>query len=299
VFETARPDVLVLEVGLGGRLDAVNVVDADVAVVVSVGLDHMEWLGPNTETIGREKAGIFRAGRPAVFGACDPPRSVREEAQRIAARLLVLGEDFDGRTVDDSRWDFMVHGDVRHSGLPRPALQGSIQVANAASALMTIDALGPRAAVGRAAIEFALLSVQLPGRFQRVDDARGFQWILDVAHNPAAAHTLATNLSATPVAGRTLAICGMLGDKDVAAVVAELQPVVDLWFAAQADGPRSITDLEIARRGAPAGVTLKPAGSVAEALHAAASLAKRGDRIVVFGSFHTVGPALVALGVPL
>jgi dihydrofolate synthase/folylpolyglutamate synthase len=299
VFETARPDALVLVVGLGGRLDAVNVVDADVAVVVSVGLDHMEWLGPDTEAIGREKAGIFRAGRPAVFGSSDPPASVRDVAERIGARLLVRGRDFDGRLRDDAHWDFVVGEAVRHARLPMPALPGSIQVANAATALAAIESGGSRLVVDRAAVDSALRSVHLPGRFQRVNDARGFHWILDVAHNSAAARTLAANLAAAPIQGRTLAVCGMLGDKDVAAVVAELKPVVDRWFAAQADGPRSIADVEIARRAALAGVELEPAGSVTHALHEASSVARPGDRIVVFGSFHTVGPALVALDVPL
>ena len=320
VFETAGLDAIVLEVGLGGRLDAVNVVDADVAVVVSIGLDHMEFLGSDQESIGREKAGIFRQGRPAIYGASQPPRSVRETAARIGAPLFVRGEHFDGvvtapdrqgdcrdgrpdghpdRRCDD-RWDFIVAGTVSLRGLPAPALPGSIQVANAATALAALDLVRGRVPLGRAAVEAGLRSVALPGRFQRIRDTqRGFEWVFDVAHNPAAAATLAANLREFPTPGRTLAVCGMLGDKDVAGVVAALVPVVDRWFAAIAEGPRAIDDVELTRRAAMAGVTMRPAGSIVAALDRAAAQATQGDRIVVFGSFHTVGPALAALGVPL
>ena len=316
VFETAGLDAIVLEVGLGGRLDAVNVVDADVAVVVSIGLDHMEYLGSDHESIGREKAGIFRQGRPALYGTPRPPRSVRETAARIGAPLFVRGEHFDGiaaaprRQGDcrdgrpdgrfDDRWDFVLAGTVSLHGLPAPALPGSIQVANAATALAALDRVRDRVPLGRAAVEAGLRSVVLPGRFQRIRDTqRGFEWVFDVAHNPAAAAALAANLREFRTPGRTLAVCGMLGDKDVAGVVAALAPVVDEWFAAIAEGPRAIDDAELTRRAAMAGITMGPAGSIAGAMDRAAARARQGDRIVVFGSFHTVGPALAALGVPL
>lgn len=299
VFESAQPDVLLLEVGLGGRLDAVNVVDPDVAVVVSVGLDHMDYLGPDVEAIGREKAGIFRSGRPAVCGVADPPRSVRDVAREVGARLLVRGTDFDGRRVATDAWDYAWHGEVRHAALPLPALRGDVQVANAAIALAALDALGPAVAPRRESVESGLRTVRLNGRYQRVDDPRGFHWILDVAHNPAAAATLATNLAADPHTGRTLAVCGMLGDKDVAGVLAELRDVVDAWLAASAEGPRALLAEELARRAGAAGLQLEPAGTVSQAMNVAASRARPGDRIVVFGSFHTVGPALAALGLPL
>lgn len=300
VFETAGLDAIVLEVGLGGRLDAVNVVDADVAVVVSIGLDHMEFLGSDLESIGREKAGIFRQGRPAVFGAPQPPRSVRETAARIGAPLLVRGKHFDGVATALDRWDFVVAGTVSLGGLPAPALPGSIQIANAATALAALDQVRGRVSLGRAAVEAGLRSVVLPGRFQRIRDTRrGFEWVFDVAHNPAAAATLAANLRELPTPGRTLAVCGMLGDKDVAGVVAALASVVDEWFAAIAEGPRVIDDVELARRAATAGVTMRTSGSIAAAMDRAAAQATQGDRIVVCGSFHTVGPALAALGVPL
>jgi dihydrofolate synthase/folylpolyglutamate synthase len=299
LFEQAGLDALVLEVGLGGRLDAVNVVDADVAVVASVGLDHMDYLGPDVESIGHEKAGIFRAGRPAIFGTPDPPRSVREEAARIGAELFVRGERFDDRPRDDGRWDFLVDGTVVLEALPNPALPGRVQVGNAATALLALTRLARRLPLTRAAIERGLREVALPGRFHRVPDARGFEWVLDVAHNPNAASVLAENLRETPVPGRTLAVCGMLADKDVPGVVATLRQSISAWYAATAEGPRAIEAQELTRRAKTAGIEMRPAGDVATAMRLAAADARRGDRVVVFGSFHTVGPALVALGVPL
>jgi dihydrofolate synthase/folylpolyglutamate synthase len=299
VFGTAGLDAIVLEVGLGGRLDAVNVVDADVAVVVSVGLDHMEYLGPDEESIGREKAGIFRAGRPAIFGTPRPPQAVRDVAGQVGARLAVRGEQFDGVVRPDGRWDWVVDGACALADLPTPALAGAIQVGNAATVLMALRALEDRVPLGRAAIERGLQLVALPGRFQRVADARGFEWVLDVAHNPAAAATLAANLRELPVPGRTLAVCGMLGDKDVPGVLAELRDLVDGWYAATPEGPRAITADELVRRAAGARVAMQAVGSVGEAVARAAQSARPGDRVIVFGSFHTVGPALVALDVPL
>jgi dihydrofolate synthase/folylpolyglutamate synthase len=172
-------------------------------------------------------------------------------------------------------------------------------VANAATALAALDALSDRLPLSRAAIDAGLRSVRLAGRFQRVSDPRGFEWILDVAHNPAAAATLADNLRALPVTGRTLAVCGMLGDKDVTGVIAALRDSIDEWLAASSEGPRAIDAAELVRRALSAGVTLQPAGTVPEAMNRAASLARPGDRVVVFGSFHTVGPALASLGVHL
>jgi dihydrofolate synthase/folylpolyglutamate synthase len=299
VAETACPDAIVLEVGLGGRLDAVNLVDPDVAVVVSVGLDHMEYLGPDIESIGREKAGIFRPGRPAVFGTPQPPQSVRACAAALGAPLRVRDEDFAAQAAGPGSWDFVVDGRVVHAALPLPALPGPIQRANAATALAALEALAPRLTVARDAVVAGLRSVRLAGRFQRVADPRGFEWVFDVAHNPAAAATLATSLQAAPVPGRTLAVCGMLGDKDVPGVVGSLAREVDHWFAASSAGPRAIADVELRHRALAAGVEMTPAGEIPSALAAAAAAARPGDRIVVLGSFHTVGPALASLGVPL
>ena len=291
VFESAAPDVIVLEVGMGGRLDAVNVVDADVAVVVSVGLDHMEWLGPDLESIAREKAGIFRAGRPAVCGMVDPPASLIEAATSMVADLRIRGREFSDRERADGGWDY-ADADGVLAGLPAPALAGVVQVGNAATALAALRALAPRLVLERSAVERGLREVRLPGRFQRVSAAAGFEWVLDVAHNPQAAAALAGNLVRWPAGGRTLAVCGMLADKDVPGVLAPLREHVDRWFAASTDGARGLADSELAERAAAAGVSMTPAGSVAEAMSMAAAEAREGDRIVVFGSFHTVGPAL-------
>jgi len=290
-FETAAPDVVVLEVGLGGRLDAVNVVDADVAVVVSVGLDHMDWLGPDLESIGREKAGIFRPGRPAICGMPAPPRSLREVADMQGARLRLRGRDFRGVERADGAWDYYDdHGAL--AGLPAPALEGVAQVGNAATALAALRELAAQLPLSRAAIEAGLRQVQLQGRFQRVAGAAGIEWVFDVAHNPDAAAVLAESLARIPARGRTLAVCGMLADKDVPTVLGALRDQVDRWFAATTDGLRGLDAAELASRGAAAGIAMIPAGSVHQAMDLAASVARAGDRIVVFGSFHTVGPAL-------
>ncbi len=291
VFETAVPDAMVLEVGMGGRLDTVNLVDADASVIVSVGLDHTEWLGCDLESIGREKAGILRRGRPAIVGMVSPPRSVLETAETVGAELLLRGRDFDGVEGPDGTWRYRdAAGEL--DALPAPALAGAAQVGNAAVALAALRSLRGRLPVERYAVEEGLRRVRLPGRFQRIADPRGFEWVLDVAHNPDAARTLAANLVLYPAAGQTVAICGMLGDKDIEEVVQILGARAGRWIAAGTDGPRGLDDHALAARAASAGVTMEHGGAVAEAMKLAATDAGKGDRIVVFGSFHTVGPAL-------
>jgi dihydrofolate synthase/folylpolyglutamate synthase len=295
VFETFAPDVIVLEVGMGGRLDAVNVVDADVAILASVGLDHMEWLGADVEAIGREKAGIFRGGRPAICGMRSLPASVLQGARDVGAVLQVRGRDFDALPLGAERWDFVCGGSGQPD-LPAPALGGVAQFGNAATVLAALAAISDRLPVGREAIERGLRSVSLPGRFQRIADPRGFEWVFDVAHNPDAAAVLAANLASHPVPGRTIAICGMLGDKDVTGVLERLRDSTDVWLAAVTDGPRGMTDAQLAVQGRVVGIDLQLSGPVHAAIGRAARLAGPGDRVVVFGSFHTVGPALTALG---
>jgi dihydrofolate synthase/folylpolyglutamate synthase len=291
VFETAVPDAIVLEVGMGGRLDAVNLVDADVAILVSVGLDHMEWLGTDVEAIGREKAGIFRRGRPAIVGAGPVPKSVVACARESGADLRLFGRDFEGRENPDGSWEYRDAAGTLE-GLPAPGLGGSVQVANAATTLAALRALGPRLPLPRPAVERGLRSVRLPGRFQRIAAASGFEWVLDVAHNPDSARVLAANLARYSVPGRTIAVCGMLADKDVESVVEILRDRVDDWIAAGTDGPRALDDAALAARAVARGVVMALGGTVPDALERAAAVAGRGDRVVVFGSFHTVGPAL-------
>jgi dihydrofolate synthase / folylpolyglutamate synthase len=291
VFETAAPDVILLEVGLGGRLDAVNLVDADAAVVVSIGFDHMEWLGSDLESIGREKAGIMRLGRPAIVGMPNPPSSVRDAAEAVSADLWLRGRDFDGVEQPDRTWTYRdAAGEL--AALPAPALAGVEQVGNAATALAALRSLRQRLPLERRAVEEGLRSVHLAGRFQRIADRRGFEWVLDVAHNPDSARTLAASLARYPAAGRTIAVCGMLADKDVEQVAGSLCASVGRWIAVDTDGLRGLAAAALAARGAIRGVTMEHGGSIATGMDLAASDARPGDRIVVFGSFHTVGPAL-------
>jgi len=295
-FETAGLDAMILEVGMGGELDAVNVVEPDVAIVASVSLDHCEWLGRDVETIARVKAGIFRAGKPALFGSRSRPQTIDARVQTLGAKLLCLGRDFDA-VADRSTWEWL-GVTQRQTALPAPALSGAIQFENAATVLMALECLKARLPVSRSALEHGLRFVRLAGRFQVVHagDSRN-EWLLDVAHNPAAATTLADNLRARPCAGRTLAVVGMLGDKDSVGVIERLKSLVDVWIVAGVDGPRALAPQALAERLAQAGVEVgHVARDVAEACEYARRLQRESDRVVVFGSFHTVGPALEWLG---
>ncbi len=293
VFATAGLDAMVLEVGLGGRLDAVNVVAAEVALISSVALDHCEWLGNDVESIGREKAGIFRAQQPAVFGARAMPQSIADEAQRVGARLLWLGKDYDYRSTD-ADWSWQCgHRDMTR--LPHPVLSGAVQFDNAAAVLTVLDCLRERLPLARDAIESGLRAVHLDGRFQIVHAPFG-EWLLDVAHNPSAAETLARNLSARPCAGRTIAVCGMFADKDVTGVIAAVRSEIDLWVSAGVSGARALASAALAEKIVASGsVVAHIANDIGSACELAKSLAQCGDRIVVFGSFYTVGPALAWL----
>ncbi len=295
VFAEAQLDAVVLEVGLGGRLDAVNVVDADVALVTSIDLDHCDWLGRDRETIGREKAGIFRAARPAIFGARDMPASIRESAQQIGADLQQLGRDFDW-VRSGGRWTWRGRSSEQRD-LPPPALHGEIQYDNAATVLAALEALVLRLHVSRSAIERGLQTVTLPGRFHvvRQNDPWPIEWILDVAHNPAAARTLAAQLAARE-RRRTIAVCGVLGDKDVEGIVTALRNSFDAWIVVGLQGPRALAPDVLAARAQGVGIDVEAvAADVVAGCLAAEALAQPADRIVVFGSFLTVGPALAFL----
>jgi dihydrofolate synthase/folylpolyglutamate synthase len=293
LLEAAGVDVALLEVGLGGRLDAVNVVDADVAAVVSIGLDHVDWLGPTIEQIGREKAGIFRPGRPAVFGSRNMPWPVAQAATSIGARLRRLGVDFDFVERPDG-WDYIGTGSRRRE-LPLPALAGAAQLANAATALAVLEVAEPGLLVPDDAVRTGLESVSLAGRFQVVTGRP--EWVLDVAHNEDAARQLAQSLSVRPCTGRTIAVCGMLADKDAAAVAGCMRQVVDTWVTVGLDGPRALDADGLAGRIEPVlGATVLRAPDVAAGCARARDLAHPDDRIVVFGAFHPVGPALEWLG---
>lgn len=295
LLERAELDVAVLEVGLGGRLDAVNAVDADVAAVVSVGLDHCEWLGTTLDEIGREKAGIFRRGRPAVFGSRDMPWSVAGVATAVGARLRRLGVDFDFVERPEG-WDYVGTGS-RRGELPLPALAGAAQLGNAATALAVLESAEPALLVPDDAVRAGLVSTSLPGRFQVVPGDP--EWILDVAHNPDAARSLARSLALRPTRGRTIAVCGVLADKDVGGIARALRANVDQWITVGLGGPRAAGAGVLAGRiaGEQAG-PVQDAPDVASGCALARELAGPGDRIVVFGSFLTVGDALAWLGLP-
>ena len=292
LFRSHRIDIAVLEVGLGGRLDAVNGVDADVAVISSIGIDHTAWLGSDREAIGREKAGIFRANRPAVCGDPAPPASVAQAAAKTGAKLLQLNRDF---FVERSPhgWTWRHLNRVR-AGLPYPAARGDHQVTNAAAALMALESLDDRFPVTQAQIREGLHEAAVPGRFQ-VLPGRPMR-VLDVAHNPQAAAALVATLKQQPVNGKTLAVFGILRDKPVVEIVRIMQDVVDAWYAATLDAPRGATAAELVAGLANAGVAENVSGypDVGSAYAAAARDAKGDDRIVVFGSFYTVG-AILAL----
>jgi dihydrofolate synthase / folylpolyglutamate synthase len=308
LFAERAVEFALLEVGLGGRLDATNLVDADVSVVCSVGLDHRDWLGETLEEIGTEKAGIFRSGRPAVLGTARMPVTVYSAIERLGARPIVAEKDYTWErrpASDGQRWSY--HGSrLDLTDLPPPALAGSIQYRNAATALAALEALamdGHHSAVAEEVLALldertvtaALGRVQLAGRFQIVPGS--VEWILDIAHNAPAAEILALQLEERPCQGRTLAVMGILGDKDAAAIAAALASVVDGWFLCGLEGPRGISASELARRVQAVVPNPVLAGCVREACEAARAAARTGDRVVVCGSFHTVGPALEWLGV--
>lgn len=291
VFETANLDAIVLEVGMGGRLDAVNVVDADVALVTSVALDHCDWLGADIETIGREKAGIFRVQRPAVYGSRCVPRSIEAEGRKLGSILYLLGADFDfARGAESWSW-WSGAPKAKFKDLPAPALLGEAQYENASAVLQVLQFLRERLPVDRAAIDAGLRSVRWPGRFQIVPGR--IEWILDVAHNPAAAETLAKQLRTRSATGRTFAVCGILGDKDVEGIAQALHDCFAGWFVAGLSGGRAIAPDVLADRLREQGAHVIGTGAtVAAACELAERIAAPHDSVVVFGSFLTVGPAL-------
>jgi dihydrofolate synthase/folylpolyglutamate synthase len=288
LFLEAGVDVAVLEVGLGGRLDAVNIVDADAALVASIALDHTDWLGADRDSIGYEKAGIYRPDRPAICADPDPPLRLVKYAEDINAQLLCVDRDYHfARTDSTWRWQ---SGKWRLDDLPLPALAGDHQLSNAAAALMTLTSLGDRLSVPPGAIHAGLVNAKLPGRFQIIPGP--VEWILDVAHNPHAAAVLADQLQARPCAGRTGAVIALLADKDAHGVIEALTDTVDTWYAVALDGPRGRTGDELATFLRATGAQAMVSADISDACQAAQTAARPGDRIVVLGSFHIVAPVL-------
>lgn len=294
LFERAQPDIAVLEVGLGGRLDATNMIDADVAVITTVDLDHQDYLGTDREAIGREKAGIARAWKPLVLGDDDPPSSVLRHAYAVGASAVRCGCDFFFEPLDAQRWRWREVG--YEIELPQPQLRASVQLRNAAVAIAALRTLD--LPLTDAAIVEGVARAQVRGRLERFE-RDGVEIIVDVAHNPQAARELAAWLQHHRVTGRVLAVFAALADKDAGAVFEALEADVAHWHLAglRGHGPRGAGVDELVQRlpHRAAGVST-PHADVPAALSAARDGARTGDRIVVFGSFHTAASALEQLG---
>ncbi len=292
VLARAGLDAVVLEVGLGGRLDAVNIIDTDCAIVTSIDIDHAELLGDTREKIGFEKAGILRTGRPAIVSDPMPPHSVIDHAREIDADLWLLGRDYN-YSGDPQQWAWAGRG-RRYAGLAYPALRGANQLINASGVLAALQAMRQRLPVTAQALRNGLALVQLPGRFQIVPGQPAL--VLDVAHNPHAVAALALNLDAMGFYPTTHGVFGAMQDKDLAAMLARMDPLIDRWYFTDLPTPRAAgaaalqAEWQAATRRTDAAAQV--CASPAQALQAAAAGATPADRIVVFGSFYTVGGVL-------
>ncbi len=285
-------DLVILEVGLGGRYDSVNAFDADCAVITSIDLDHTEYLGPDRESIGLEKAQIMRPGKPVIVSDPVPPKSVVAHAEAIGADLWLVGRDFN-HSGDRQQWAWSGRG-RRYHGMSYPALRGANQLINAAGAIAALIAIRDRLPINAQAVRTGLALVELPGRFQIVPGQPAL--VLDVAHNPQAVAALALNLDAMGFFPRTHAVFGVMADKDIAGLLAKIAPLVDVWHCCDLPNPRAARAEALADQVRAAcgvrDVAIHRHASPAEALRAAAEAADPVDRIVVFGSFYTVGGVL-------
>ena len=290
-FCRANLDVLVLEVGLGGRLDAVNIFEPTCAIVTTIDLDHMEYLGDTREKIGFEKAGVFRANKLAICGDENPPVSLLDYAKKIGANLQLINRDFTAEKMVQG-WQYSA-GDVQLQ-LPNLGLVGDFQLINAASAVHTVQHLNDILPITQANIHAALRVVKLTGRFQKIHSQP--EILVDVAHNPHAAKSLAHNLQATPCSGLTLAVFAMLADKDIEGVIRELAAHIDAWFVADIHTARGAkaSDLQqlLIKQGEKS--TIQLFADVGAAIDAAYKNAAKNDRIIVFGSFYTVADAIAS-----
>jgi len=288
LFAAADLDIALLEVGMGGRLDAVNIIDPDAALVTSIDIDHSAWLGTDREAIGREKAGIFRPGRPAICADPDPPASLEKAATELGASWFALGQQF-SCNVTGAGWNWQ-GPDSCHRQLPPPALAGAQQFDNAAGVLMVLESLRERLPVSRQSIDTGLRSVNLAGRFQVLPGQ--VDMILDVAHNPASGRRLAQMLVDFPARGNTWLVIGMLKDKDVAAFMASLVHTVDHWCLVSLDLDRGLSAAELRQMLPVAANDAHEFPNVAAACRYARTQAAAGDRVVVSGSFITVAEAM-------
>ena len=290
LFSRASLDIVVLEVGMGGRLDAVNMLENDAALITSIGIDHSAWLGTDRESIGREKAGILRAGRPAVCSDPQPPLSIENRARELGAHWFCQGQQFCYQATADG-WCWRGASSV-YEGLPLPALAGRHQLDNAAGVLMVLEALAGDYPVTRAAIEHGLKTVTLTGRCQI--QAGEVELVLDVAHNSDSAESLSRLLRNRPVAGVTRLVLAMLDDKDIKGFAAVLEPLVDYWYLATLGGERGLTAHDLQERMCRPGAEkdIHCFQDVSGALRQAKAESGSGDRLVVCGSFVTVAEAL-------
>jgi len=303
VFAAAGVEAAIFEVGLGGRLDAVNIYEPDVAIVTGIALDHTDWLGPDRESIGYEKAGIFRAGKPALCADPQPPQSLLDHAAAIGADLRLIGRDFGferpAAEAAENRlqWRWWCRSGERllKRALAYPGLRGPTQLLNASVALAALEALADRLPVTMQAIRPGLIETELAGRFQVIPGKPAI--VLDVGHNPQAVRVLADNLSGMGFFDRTHAVVGMLADKDIAGALAPLKGRVDVWHLATLEGPRGSQAEALARivREGDLGGDIVCYPTPIAALQAAREVAGDSDRIVAFGSFYTVAGALAAL----
>jgi len=292
VFHNNKVDVAVLEVGLGGRLDATNIIDCDLAFVTSIGLDHTEWLGDNRESIGREKAGIFRADTPAISGDADPPASIKASADNVGAQLFQLDQDFRYQVAKTS-WSFFTENYELH-GLPLPNLSGAVQIQNAASVIMGLHCIRQQLPIHIDAVETGLREVTLEGRFQRI--VKDCEIILDVAHNYDSAKILSENLMALPKPQKTIAVFAVLNDKDVDGIVSLVHEYIDDWYISQVNSPRrmELDQVEQSLMKQSSKPRVVRFDSVESAYAQAQLDAHEGDRIIVFGSIFTVSEVLAS-----
>ena len=302
LLSLAELDLEILEVGLGGRFDSVNAFNPDCVVITSIDLDHTEWLGPDRESIGLEKAQVMRPGKPAIVSDPLPPQSVVDHAAAIGADLWRVGRDFN-HSGDRQQWSWSGRG-RRYHAMAYPALRGANQLLNAAGAIAALEALREQLPISAQAVRTGLATVELPGRFQIVPGQPAL--VLDVAHNPHAVAALAINLDAMGFFPRTAAVFGVMRDKDIPGLLARMVPLVDAWYCCDLPTPRAASAEELAAHVRKAIATMRAAGAAgplgevpvhrlngpAEALRQAAADADPADRIVVFGSFYTVGGVL-------
>ena len=286
IFADADIDIAILEVGLGGRLDAVNIFDSDCAIVTTIDLDHMDYLGHTREAIGFEKAGIYRANKIAICGDFDPPQSLINHCESIQAELKILGKDFAYKAHHDS-FDFSIDSSFVIN-LPLPRLQGFFQLANASNALMAVKIMEDQLPLTENAIQHGIASVSLPGRFQEVKTNPSL--ILDVAHNPHAARSLSDNLRAYSVSGKTTAIFSILKDKDIVGVVEAVSHDIDAWYVAEIQNERAanIDTISKSIQKVNPSAHIVPFKNIKQAYQFASNRVSRNDRIIAFGSFYTV-----------